>query len=75
MEDSLLANDAAPLEPSDTFARRHIGPSDTELGEMLARVGSDSLDALIDAAVPASIRRGHSAPASAWATRTPWSRR
>ena len=57
MKNPLHADDAALLEPSDTFVRRHIGPSDVELEEMLARVGSDSLDALSDAAVPASIRR------------------
>jgi glycine dehydrogenase len=49
-----LASD--PLALPDTFARRHLGPSETELAAMLAQLGHPSLDALIDAAVPASIR-------------------
>jgi len=40
----------------DTFVRRHIGPRDHEIAQMLERVGFDSLDALTDATVPASIR-------------------
>jgi glycine dehydrogenase len=42
--------------PLDTFVRRHIGPSDAEITAMLGVVGYDSLDALIDATVPAAIR-------------------
>ncbi|HEY0217166.1 MAG TPA: aminomethyl-transferring glycine dehydrogenase [Cellulomonas sp.] len=40
------------------FADRHIGPRESDLGSMLAHVGDGyaSLDALVDAAVPASIR-------------------
>ncbi len=44
------------LEPSDTFLRRHLGPSHGEVSEMLATLGHDSLDTLIDAAIPAGIR-------------------
>ena len=40
----------------DSFARRHIGPNDEEVREMLREVGFDDLDALIDAAVPKNIR-------------------
>jgi len=39
-----------------TFADRHIGVTETEQTEMLAELGYPSLDALIDAAVPAAIR-------------------
>ncbi|MBK5224542.1 MAG: aminomethyl-transferring glycine dehydrogenase [Acidimicrobiia bacterium] len=39
-----------------SFADRHIGPDDRELQALFAEVGVDSLDALIDAAVPAAIR-------------------
>src|SRR5262249_17177338 len=39
-----------------TFADRHIGPDRSEQAAMLAELGYDSLDALIDAAVPGSIR-------------------
>src|SRR5712692_150640 len=41
---------------SDRFVRRHIGPSEADIQQMLAVCGFPSLDALIDAAVPASIR-------------------
>src|SRR4051812_21448039 len=44
------------LDASDWFAPRHIGPSPAERDEMLAAVGVDSLDALIDQVIPASIR-------------------
>ena len=44
------------LSPSDTFVHRHIGPTDADIQEMLATLGSQSLDALIDATVPADIR-------------------
>lgn len=38
------------------FSRRHIGPSNKEIDEMLRDVGFDSLDKLIDATVPKDIR-------------------
>ena len=41
----------------DTFVRRHVGPRAHELPDMLATIGAPSLDALIDEAIPASIRR------------------
>jgi glycine dehydrogenase len=41
---------------SQPFLRRHIGPSATEVDAMLETVGFASLDALIDATVPDSIR-------------------
>ncbi len=40
----------------DTFVRRHIGPQPEEAAEMLKTLGYDSLDAMIDALVPADIR-------------------
>ena len=40
----------------DTFPRRHLGPSEVEVAEMLAVLGYGSLDELSDATVPASIR-------------------
>jgi len=39
-----------------TFVSRHIGPAPHQVDTMLARVGYDSLEALIAAAVPESIR-------------------
>lgn len=44
-------------KPYDFANRRHIGPSLTEMEEMLKVVGYPSLDALIDDTVPASIRQ------------------
>jgi glycine dehydrogenase len=38
------------------FAARHIGPSDDEIGAMVASIGYPTLDALIDAAVPPALR-------------------
>jgi glycine dehydrogenase len=40
----------------DSFARRHIGPSEEEVRAMLREVGFENLDALIDATVPKNIR-------------------
>jgi len=42
----------------DSFARRHIGPSDEEVRVMLRELGFENLDSLIDAAVPKNIRLG-----------------
>ena len=47
---------ATPLLAPDSFAARHIGPSDDEVKEMLGTLGYASLDELIDATVPAAIR-------------------
>ncbi len=40
----------------NTFASRHIGINENELGDMLRQTGAGSLDQLIDETVPASIR-------------------
>src|SRR5438552_909454 len=40
----------------NSFARRHIGPSEAEVAQMLGEVGFENLDSLIDAAVPKNIR-------------------
>ncbi len=42
--------------PLDTFANRHICPRGADVDAMLKEVGAASLDALIDEAIPASIR-------------------
>ena len=39
------------LDAASPFAARHIGPRDSEVETMLARLGFDSLDALMAAAV------------------------
>jgi glycine dehydrogenase len=46
------------LAPQDTFARRHTGDNAADTAEMLKLLGYSSLDALVNAAVPAHIRRG-----------------
>ena len=44
------------LHPTDTFVRRHIGPSEPDIGAMLSALGYASLDALVDVAIPSTIR-------------------
>jgi glycine dehydrogenase len=44
------------LEHHDEFLARHIGPNDDEIAQMLAAIGQPSLDAMVDAIVPAAIR-------------------
>ena len=44
------------FDPLDTFAPRHIGPRGDDVAAMLEAVGAASLDALVDEAIPASIR-------------------
>ena len=41
----------------DFANRRHIGPSPAEMAEMLAVIGYDSVDDLIDATIPKAIRQ------------------
>jgi glycine dehydrogenase len=41
---------------STPFVDRHIGPSTDEIQQMLGTTGHESLDALVDAAIPAGIR-------------------
>jgi glycine dehydrogenase len=47
---------ASPFAPTDTFPRRHLGPDDGEVREMLDLLGLPSLAALVDETVPPSIR-------------------
>ncbi|MBP6265177.1 MAG: aminomethyl-transferring glycine dehydrogenase [Nitrospira sp.] len=44
------------LEPNDTFVPRHIGPTDSDIQEMLATLSLPSLDALVESTVPSDIR-------------------
>ncbi|HYJ79592.1 MAG TPA: aminomethyl-transferring glycine dehydrogenase, partial [Longimicrobiaceae bacterium] len=48
--------DRTALTHTDTFVRRHLGPDEAEVRRMLDALGYGSLDELIDATVPASIR-------------------
>jgi glycine dehydrogenase len=51
---------SAPARPSldhpDRFVRRHVGPSEADVRAMLETLGFASLDALVDATIPAAIR-------------------
>ena len=42
--------------PLRDFPKRHIGPRESQVKEMLTTIGYDSLDALIDETVPSQIR-------------------
>ncbi|MDQ8155407.1 MAG: aminomethyl-transferring glycine dehydrogenase [Gemmatimonadota bacterium] len=49
---------SSSIPQPDVFAPRHLGPSDADVQAMLKVLGYSSLDALIDATVPANIRFG-----------------
>jgi glycine dehydrogenase len=51
-----VGNRSEVLEPFEDFVRRHVGPSAEEQEGMLKALGYESLDALVDAAVPGSVR-------------------
>ncbi len=59
LEESTTTPQSRPamLEPSDTFERRHLGPSDSDIAAMLDAIGCASLDELVEQTVPKSIRR------------------
>jgi glycine dehydrogenase len=44
------------IDYTDRFVRRHIGPSEAEMRDMLQTIGYDSLDSFIDTVIPAGIR-------------------
>lgn len=52
----------AALETHDAFAERHIGPDAASQQAMLDTLGFASRAALIDAVIPASIRRAETLP-------------
>jgi glycine dehydrogenase len=54
MSDALA--DLVALEANDSFVGRHIGPSEAEIGAMLAVVGAASLDDIAAQTIPAAIR-------------------
>ena len=56
MTDQHVGNRSEVLEPFEDFVRRHVGPSDEEQEAMLKVLGYETLDALVDAAVPGSVR-------------------
>jgi glycine dehydrogenase len=54
--ESPIATAAAPFESEGAFECRHLGPSESEIAEMLEGLGYADLDALTDDTVPAAIR-------------------
>lgn len=44
------------LRPTDAFAPRHLGPTASDVRTMLDTLGYETLDALVDAAIPDDIR-------------------
>ncbi len=44
------------LQATDDFVHRHLGPTDADIQEMLATLGHQSLDTLVDTTVPPDIR-------------------
>src|SRR5262249_16064310 len=56
MSNSTPAPSLRELEADMPFVRRHVGPGVGQTDVMLKEMGYDSLDALIDDAVPHSIR-------------------
>jgi glycine dehydrogenase len=54
--DSVAFTSVEHTPAAESFADRHIGPRGGETAHMLSVVGYGSLDELVDAAVPASIR-------------------
>jgi glycine dehydrogenase len=55
MNDTRFPATLAQLEQRDDFVGRHVGPDAADMREMLAALGLDSLDQLIDKVIPASI--------------------
>src|SRR5437667_362333 len=51
-----MTNSMDWLKHPDRFVQRHIGPDPADIEGMLAVLGHQSLDELVDAAVPANIR-------------------
>jgi len=47
------------LARTDTFARRHIGPDENEIAQMLQTLNASSLDTFIETVVPEVVRSGH----------------
>ncbi len=55
MSQQASISNISPLAPTDTFVRRHLGPSDDEISAMLKTLKLSSLDQLIAETVPSSI--------------------
>lgn len=57
MQTGIHSNKANPMiSPSSSFIVRHVGPDESDVETMLARVNSASLEALVEEALPDSIK-------------------
>jgi glycine dehydrogenase len=56
VSDHSTAGPGAALEPFEDFVRRHVGPTDEEQKGMLKTLGYETLDQLVDAAIPGGLR-------------------
>ena len=56
MSEQYVADRPEPLEPFEDFVLRHVGPSEEEQEGMLKVLGYETLEDLVDAAVPGSVR-------------------
>ena len=54
MSDNALT--LAQLEQKNAFVRRHIGPGEDEIAQMLQTIGAESLEDLTSQTVPAGIQ-------------------
>jgi glycine dehydrogenase len=52
---AITHSSTSALNTTDVFAQRHIGPTQSDISEMLDTIGMEGLDQLIAEAVPASI--------------------
>jgi glycine dehydrogenase len=50
------AQSPSPLDPCDTFQRRHLGLNESEIRQMLGALGLGDITTLIEKTVPSSIR-------------------
>src|ERR1035437_8753309 len=55
-QNSGLRTQDSILQPSDTFARRHIGPDPHDIAAMLETIAAGSLASLVEQTVPQNIR-------------------
>jgi glycine dehydrogenase len=51
-----MRNTMQSIQQDDQFIARHVGPRENDIRQMLDTLGYDSLDALVDAAIPEDIR-------------------
>ncbi len=56
MPNRSVTSSSKPDRPTNAFAGRHIGPDAVDAAKMLELLGYDTIDSLLDAVVPESIR-------------------